>query len=169
MYKPKRFLSRMLYNLTMKLGTKIMKHPVLYYILNFTWGSLFTILGYLIFIVMLPFGKAKKYHYIPYIHLKKGEGWGFEQGATFIVAKDCDIDSVKEHEFGHTIQNCIFGPFQLFIVTIPSVIRYWYRYSCEKKGKELKTYYDDIWFEHSASDIGLRFRTYNSVKKYLKK
>jgi hypothetical protein len=29
-----------------------------------------------------------------------------------------------EHECGHTFQNAIFGPFAIFLVFIPSFIRY---------------------------------------------
>lgn len=34
------------------------------------------------------------------------------------------FEHTRRHEFGHTIQQLIFGPFQLFIVGIPSAIRY---------------------------------------------
>lgn len=34
------------------------------------------------------------------------------------------IESVNAHEFGHTFQNCLLGPLMLFVVSLPSAIRY---------------------------------------------
>lgn len=153
-YKPSNFMSRFLYNYVIKVGGFVAKHPILFYILNFTWGLLYTLIGLIIFIVMLPFGKIKKFEYVLYLRTRINGGWGFEQGITFMVSKDSDYLYVQKHELGHTIQNAVLGPFQLFIVAIPSVIRYWYRYIHERKGKEFKTTYDEIWFEYTANELG---------------
>ena len=58
--------------------------------------------------------------------------------------------STNNHELGHTFQNAILGPFFIFIVAIPSAIRYWYR----RFSKKTKPEYDAIWFEGSATSIG---------------
>lgn len=59
------------------------------------------------------------------------------------------------HEHGHAVQNCVFGVFMPILVTIPSVIRYWYReYVRNTKGWEYLKPYDSIWFEAQATNIG---------------
>ena len=74
--------------------------------------------------------------------------------------RDCNSDnSINNHEYGHTFQNAILGPFFIFIVAIPSAIRYWYQTIREKQNKENKDY-DLIWFEGGATDIG------NEAEKY---
>lgn len=58
----------------------------------------------------------------------------------------------RRHEFGHSIQNMIFGPLFPFIVAIPSAIRYWlYTF------KKLKSDYNSIWFERTATDWGTKW------------
>jgi hypothetical protein len=59
----------------------------------------------------------------------------------------------KCHELGHTYQNALWGPFTIFLVAIPSAIRYWYQIIREKQGKPNKPY-DSVYFEGSASYIG---------------
>lgn len=63
------------------------------------------------------------------------------------------IDILNAHEFGHTFQNCLFGPFMLLLVSIPSALRWWYQWFRTKKGKP-NTDYDAMWFEDSASQCG---------------
>lgn len=58
-----------------------------------------------------------------------GGSYGFEMGCFWFVAYNCDEYDNKQstfmgHEAGHGIQNIIFGPFQLVLVQIPSMIRY---------------------------------------------
>ena len=62
-------------------------------------------------------------------------------------------DAIDCHEFGHTFQNCLFGPFMPLLISIPSAIRWWVRYIRAKKGKPNKAY-DAMWFEDSASQCG---------------
>lgn len=64
-------------------------------------------------------------------------------------------ESVTKHELGHTYQNCVLGPFFIFLVAIPSACRYWYKVIAQKHGKKFEsTWYDSIWFEGSATEIG---------------
>jgi hypothetical protein len=60
----------------------------------------------------------------------------------------------KQHEVGHSVQNCFFGPLMPFIVSIPSVIRYWYRRIRREIGKPPKTTYDSVWYEGTATTLG---------------
>jgi hypothetical protein len=141
--------------LTNFLGCKLSQKPILYYILNFTWGIILTLLGYVLLLILLPFGKVKRFNYCLYLELNKTTQWGFSMGTVFFVGKYAG-KSMKQHEFGHTVQNAILGPFMIFLVSLPSLIRFWYRNYLYSHGKYPKTAYDSIWFEGSASYIGLK-------------
>ena len=58
------------------------------------------------------------------------------------------------HEYGHSLQNCILGPFMLIVVNLPSTVRYWYRRIAMSLGKAPKKPYDSIWFEGQATKWG---------------
>lgn len=163
-------LGRGLENGLTKAGTFIGKHKPLYYILNFTWGLLTNIVGSLVFLCTLPWRLPRKKNTFLgalendlafYSHKARGKTyyWGFSLGVFFFVCMAGSNDErLKAHEVGHSCQNAILGPLHLFVVDIPSVLRYWYRLGLERRGKGLKTAYDDIWFEGSATKIGENLR-----------
>lgn len=62
-------------------------------------------------------------------------------------------EQTRRHEFGHSLQNLLFGPLQLFVVGIPSATRYWYQTIRDYKGLPNKPY-DSIWFEGTATKFG---------------
>lgn len=148
------------------LGTKLVVHPVIYYILNFTWGLLLTLVGFLLMFILLPFGRVKRYGYTLYLELRKDYGAGFSIGTVFFTSSHPGR-SLKEHEFGHTVQNAILGPFTLLLVSVPSMLRYWYRQFLYSHGKYPKREYDSVWFEGTATSIGHSYSVYvcNSTKK----
>lgn len=126
-----------------------------YYFMSFTWGILVTLCGLVISGVLLLL-QFKPHKNVYGWYFEVGSGWGgFSAGPCQIICKNCS-DSVKAHEFGHSIQNCIFGPWMIIFVMIPSVIRYWYR--------ELKNIhepeYDYAWFEQQATMFGQRYKGY---------
>lgn len=125
-----------------------------FYLLSFTWGSVLTALGLLVSVLMLLTGhKPKRWGYSWYFEVGKKDWGGCEWGPVFIKDKS-EGDHLKNHEFGHGIQNCFFGPFMIFLVSMPSSIRYWSRRIRLKLKKPLKTAYDDIWFEGQATRLG---------------
>lgn len=137
---------------------KIANNLFIFYLLSFTWGILTSFIG---FLILIPFIFAKKVRKIKgrlYGVFPKsfGEGWGFEMGCFFFVSNDCENDEgLCRHEMGHGIQNCLWGPLMLFVISIPSCIRFWYReLKYYKKGKTPKTSYDSIWFEGQATRWG---------------
>ena len=71
--------------------------------------------------------------------------WGLELGI-FFIAPPGSIHT-KNHELGHGIQNMYFGPFTIFVVSIPSFLRFWWRDIMTKLGAAPCTSYDSIWFE----------------------
>ena len=67
---------------------------------------------------------------------------------------------ILNHEFGHAVRNCYFGPFMVFI-SLASAIRYWYReYLMRIKHIDYNDLpgYDDIWFEGQASSLGYFYK-----------
>lgn len=74
-----------------------------------------------------------------------------------MITDDTTTKSVKNHEHGHALQNCEYGPFMI-IVSIMSVCRYWYReFKYHRKGLTPPTAYDDAWYEGEATKIGTEF------------
>jgi len=114
------------------------------------------IIGCLAALFLLIIGK-KPYRLKHTFCFAFGKGWGgLTLGAVVIVAGDSSL-SVLFHEYGHTVQNLIFGPFELFI-GIASAARYWYREI--KRKRDPACYlppYDSIWFEGQATRLGLKF------------
>lgn len=162
-------IGNFLYNTTDKMASFLIKHMWLYYLLNYTWGSIMTIIGWLTFSFIHIFfknrivqiGKSRSCYYIMI-----GDNWGgLSLGQIFLIADNMGsfwTQHTKYHETGHTFQNAIYGPFAIFLIYIPSFIRYWYQNIRDKKGKSNKPY-DLIWFEESATDIGTK-QFYNFLK-----
>lgn len=125
-----------------------------FYFLSFTWGILLTLIGCIVSIVLIISGKKpKKYGYCWYFEL--GHHWGgLELGPCFLKQQGEDTEYLSIHEFGHGVQNCIYGPLMPFIVCIPSVIRYWYRHFRDSMGIGNETGYYSIWFEKQANKFG---------------
>lgn len=109
-----------------------------------------TLIGYVTALVLLICGKKPtKYHSTFYFPI--GKNWGGVSLGTIFLRDTTSSTQVCMHELGHTYQNAILGPFMIFMVAIPSAIRYWYR---EINEKAKATPYDAIWFEDSATCIG---------------
>lgn len=124
-----------------------------FYFLSFTWGLTTTLIGCIVAVVMIITDhEPQKWGYCYYFEVGKGWG-GLNLGPFFLVGENAS-EHTKSHECGHAIQNCWFGPFMILIVSIPSVIRYWYRKIRNMIGYPCHTKYDDVWFEKSASNLG---------------
>lgn len=142
-------------------------HIFIFYILSFTWGLLTSFIGLLIMIPFFITRKTKTFCGRIYGIFPKqfGSGWGFEMGCFFFVSYDCDNEiEMNSHECGHGIQNVLWGPLMLFVISIPSAIRFWHRNIQYKKGKKLKPY-DSIWFEEQASRWGLTYVYFPTIER----
>ena len=139
----------------------IVKHTFLFYLISFTWGFIASFIGLLIMIPFLVTGKVKVYNKRLYGVFPKcfGTGWGFEMGCFFFTSYDCaNSKSLILHELGHGVQNLVFGPLQLPVITIPSIIRFWYlQLKYYRHGKNPLLKYDDIWFEELATNWGNKY------------
>lgn len=95
---------------------------ILFYLLSCTWGILTTLSGAIVALVLMITGhKPKKFGSCWCFPMT--DSWGLELGLFFITNKKMS-KSLCCHEVGHQLQTCMFGPLQIFLVTIPSAIRY---------------------------------------------
>lgn len=127
---------------------------MMYYLLQWTWGFPLTTIGaiaYLIFAKIFNY-PIKKYKNNILILIPYSNFTGLNLGLFTLINKD--RKDLIIHEYGHSIQNILFGWFTIFIITIPSIIRFWYRTLKTVLNKENKTGYYDIWFERQATRLG---------------
>lgn len=148
---------RFMYSLTMKWSKWLSKHMWLWYVLNLTWGLIYTLIGAFIALFVKLFFKVKFEKYQRVYCATFGDNWGGLEGVFFIFVAlnmgDDYTEHTKRHEYGHSFQNALFGPLNIFLTLIPSCTRYWYQTIRSKKGKSNKPY-DLAWFEESATDTG---------------
>ena len=119
----------------------------IFYVMSLTWGLPMTLCGLVASIILIATGrKPQRWGWGWYFEIGNG-GCGFSCGPFFFVSKGA-VDSLKNHECGHGIQNAILGPIMV-ILTLASIIRFWYREIFGAKAS-----YDDWWFEGDASRLG---------------
>lgn len=126
-----------------------------FYILSFTWGLPLTIAGGLLALVMLGSGFTPR-RFGGCMYFEVGKGWGgLNLGLVFLCQVGAS-DHLKTHEFGHSIQNCMWGAFTPFVVHLPSIVRYWSREWKAAHGEDLPPY-DAVWFEGQATRLGEKY------------
>ena len=128
----------------------------IFYLLTFTWGLPFTLLGLMAALFLRLRGyKPKKHGYCRYFEV--GENWGGINLGLFFIVNKGSTAAIRSHEHGHAVQNCYLGPFMLIIVALPSLVRSRCRaYLTEKNGVPESSLppYDSIWFEGQATRLG---------------
>ena len=145
---------------------------IVYWFIQCTWGCICTTLGFLVFICTCWFTEKRIYKgaVVSYI----GHNWGGVNLGPFVFiyeeAKNYWVEDrrINEHEWGHSIQNLFWGPLQLFVIDIPSAVRYWYREFLQQYYWEKYINlppYDAIWFEGQATAIGEKYRVEDSYWK----
>lgn len=131
-------------------------NKILYYLLSFTWGLPMNIVGCLCALVFFIIGKRPKKHGWNY-YFEFDVDFGLELGI-FFIAPTNGSEHLKNHEFGHSIQNIWLGIFTPFVVSIPSAVRFWIRELQRRIKPEKKLEpYDAIWFEATATSSGFHF------------
>lgn len=133
---------------------------ILQWVSFLTWGLLDTLIGVVFFIISSPWIRCIKMKgnniVVKLTNNRSNSGWGFEGGA-FIFSNTNAIFDDNDffcHEWGHcNPQTWICGPLHIFLSTIPSIIRFWYREWAIKHKKSLPSY-DSIWFEGTATRWG---------------
>ena len=120
----------------------------MFYFIQWTWGLLENLVG---LIVYLAFIKHERFRYGKAFGTRLPKTWGgnFSLGMFIFVCPDMP-DEIYYHELGHCYQNCYFGILKPFLVSIPSVFRF-YVLGGRKMTQEK---YLSVWFEGQASRIG---------------
>lgn len=126
---------------------------IIFFILSITWGIVMSLPGAVLATVYLAKG-ATFFSYGNCFFFEHKAGWGnFSLGAFCFVEKGASERTLK-HEHGHAVQNCIYGPLMIPLVSLPSMIRYHYREYQRKKGNVNLPPYDSVWFEGQATKWG---------------
>ena len=125
-----------------------------FYLLSLTWGLFETAVGACLAAGLIITGhKPEKWGLC--CAFEVGEDWGgFSMGPFFVTQRGASA-YLKNHEHGHALQNCIFGPLMPFIINGPSTCRYWYRRTV--KSKKMRKPYDSVWFEADATKRGTEY------------
>lgn len=127
-----------------------------FYLLSFTWGLLWTMIGLLTaLVIVIVFRKevlVVKHQGRLRIHFIKRNFGGVSMGVVIITSGEFTNQTLVRHELGHTLQSAWFGPLFIPLIAIPSGIRYqlWSRIKKKYPGKK----YNDIWFERQATELG---------------
>lgn len=130
----------------------------LYYLLSFTWGIVMTAIGFLVGGALTLFGhRAIKEG--PCWCFIVGDNWGGVSLGPVMLMSPANYNAGRtvKHEFGHSLQNCIWGPLFPFVIAIPSATRYCVREFQQNKGTPPTTDYDAIWFEGQATEWGNKY------------
>ncbi|MBQ1476352.1 MAG: hypothetical protein IIZ21_03615 [Firmicutes bacterium] len=123
-----------------------------FYLLSFTWGLPTTLAGCLTAAVLRLTGKhPQRFGWCWYFEV--GSHWGGCSMGPFFFKQKEPSRHICIHESGHAIQNCWFGFFMPFLVSIPSSIRYRVHRYKRRRHKPLPPY-DAIWFEGQATRLG---------------
>lgn len=131
-----------------------------FYLLSFTWGLPWTLIGLLIFGVMwIFFSEQMKIRFIDgriSVTMTESRFGGVSLGIVYIVDRS-NSRHLHLHELGHTIQSMYWGPLFIFVIAIPSFIRYHWRLYIKKTDIQMYRqlpHYDAIWFEGQATALG---------------
>ena len=130
----------------------------MFWIVSLTWGCLSTVPGLLVSLILLIRGHKAYRNGCSFI-IEFGGNWGgLNMGAVSFCGSYHDsynywFEHTRRHEFGHSIQTLVLGPLQFVLVSIPSMIRYWYQRIRTMMGKS-NYYYDYAIFEYTASKYG---------------
>lgn len=128
----------------------------LFYLLSFTWGLPLNIGGLFVALIMILTGHKPK-RWGPCFYFTVGKHWGGAEWGIFFLTDRENTVHIRNHEMGHAMQNCYFGPLMPFLICLPSTVRYWTRRIGERHGHRAHTDYDAIWFEGSATRLGFRY------------
>lgn len=131
----------------------------LYYFFQLTWGIIQNIVGFLIYLILLikdPKRPRLRYNGA-FITL-----WNSYYSASigmFIFIGKVKLNRFSKlvaHEYGHTIQSCILGPFYFLVIGIPSFI--WARTPRFKRKRSKGHYlYTDFYCEKWANRLGKKY------------
>ena len=133
---------------------KILKLTV-YYLLQMTWGILQNLLGFLVWIYVLLTGPKEERHFFYGALVTRWNLTSSMSLGMFLFLGNDDEKTIV-HEYGHSIQSIILGPFYLLIIGIPSYCWANLPHSVERRKKE-KIRYTSFYTEKWANHLGYLF------------
>lgn len=99
---------------------------ILFFIWQFTYALLQNLVGLAMFIKYKSKGaESERFHNSIVTYIDKKNFGGVSLGIFIFINAKREGDSLHDtriHEYGHTIQSMILGPFWLFVIALPSVI-----------------------------------------------
>lgn len=127
-----------------------------FYVRSFTWGLPVTLGGAIVAAGLLITGHRPE-RFGNCINFKVGKNWGGGSMGIFMLTCRNASERLKEHEHGHSIQNCFYGPL-MPLVNLQSSTRFLFRKTIGylMPWKSLPDY-DNVWFEHQATVLGRAF------------
>lgn len=127
----------------------------MFYVMSLTWGLPLTLCGGVVALFLLATGhRPCRWGGCLCFEVGKTRWGGLNLGLVVLCQPNTPA-LLKNHEFGHAIQNCYLGPIMLFFV-LCSAVRYHYRDYKERKGVALPPY-DSWWFEGQATEYGHKY------------
>ncbi len=119
-------------------------------IIDYIWCQPQTIVGYILYKYITK-NIVKKEIYKNTIAIEHNKRFGVSLGKyIFYSTYSSNKENTKKHEYGHYLQNKMYGPLYLIIVGIPSVITN----LLSKKYKYIKDTYYTRWPENNADKLG---------------
>ena len=138
----------------------------LFWILSWTWGFILTLIGFIGYSALRVTGHIPRRNQYGWF-FEIGENWGGMSIGPFCFVSRNPSNYLLDHEFGHSLQNCYFGPGAI-LIALASAARYWHReylYKRKKISSENMPDYDDIWFEGTATYLGQHYHKYTDNNK----
>lgn len=136
---------------------------VIYWFFSLTWGLIMTIPGLIGTLVLIFLGGTTHRNGCSIITEIKDTNWGglslgpFSFCSRYSEDSPSTFDEIRKHEFGHSLQNIILGPLFIFVIGIPSFVRYWYSEYKDAMYEPLDDdWYESAWFEHTATKYGTK-------------
>ena len=115
-----------------------------YFLGQCSWGCIQNLLG--LFLFLFNYDKPHFYYHVTIIC-----EWSYLSGLSlgcFIFVPDHNDEDILNHEYGHTIQSLILGPFYLLVIGLPSLI--WCNLPYFKRRRTIKhisyySFYTEKW------------------------
>lgn len=110
---------------------------ILYWVISWTWGLPMTLIGAIGGLLCMVM-RHRPCHYKQAIYFQAfGKNWGGMEAGCFFFVDENTTKHTCQHEWGHSLQNLVLGPFMPFVVCLPSASRYWLRNFSTQKGKKI--------------------------------
>ena len=132
---------------------------ILFYLLQFSWGIIQNLMGAILFLalfVLEPEAKKEFYHGALVFYWKNRGSLSLGMFIFFGHSYSAEARQIITHEYGHSIQSLLLGPFYLAVIGLPSLLwsalpqlETWRR----KNGKDYYWLYCESW----ANFLGNKF------------